>query len=188
MSKSVEYFLCVLFFSCFAMFAFSAELNIFDFTQQQGSNNWLPINDAIMGGVSKSKFETINGVANFSGNVSLEYGGGFASVRSQTSNYDLSAYKGVILRVKGDGKVYDLNLKLSEGFDGIYYKQRFSCKKDEWTSVKLPFDKFVPTFRGKVLTDVMPLDTKIIKSFGLMISDSQAGPFSLQIANLKAYK
>jgi hypothetical protein len=43
-----------------------------------------------------------------------------------------------------------------------------------------------PTFRGRVLTDVPPLNPAKVNSAGFLISDRQASPFRLEITCLKA--
>jgi NADH dehydrogenase [ubiquinone] 1 alpha subcomplex assembly factor 1 len=43
-----------------------------------------------------------------------------------------------------------------------------------------------PTFRGRVLTDVPPLNPAEGNSVGFIISDKQAGPFRLEVGWIKA--
>ena len=50
----------------------------------------------------------------------------------------------------------------------------------------MPFKGFVPTFRGRVLTDVPPLNPAGVVSVGLLISDKQEGPFKLELAWIRA--
>ena len=96
----------------------SGDLLIFDF-DTKNSGRWQIINDGVMGGLSQSRFKLDgNGYAIFSGNVSLENNGGFASVRTQIENMDLSDYDGALIRVKGDGKKYNLRFRTDENFDG----------------------------------------------------------------------
>jgi hypothetical protein len=52
---------------------------------------WPPIDAAVMGGVSRSEMRIENSRAVFAGVVSLDFGGGFASVRSSPGSWDLSA-------------------------------------------------------------------------------------------------
>ena len=51
---------------------------------------------------------------------------------------------------------------------------------------RLAFKDFVPTFRGRILTDVPPLNPTKATSVGLLISDQQEGPFKLEVAWIKA--
>ena len=44
----------------------------------------------------------------------------------------------------------------------------------------------MPTFRGRLLTDVPPLNPVKVTSVGFLISDKQEGPFKLEVAWIKA--
>lgn len=162
-------------------------LILFDFADADVSR-WIAVHDVVMGGVSAGGLSTAEGgIAVFDGEVSLAYGGGFASVRTRPAPVDLSAFAGIALRVRGDGKRYDLNLRTDSAFDGLYYKARFETPKGEWTDIRLPFAAFAPTYRGRVVGGAPPLDPAKIASFGLMISDKQAGPFRLELRTVSAY-
>jgi monofunctional biosynthetic peptidoglycan transglycosylase len=160
---------------------------IFDFAGEGAIESWYPVHDVVMGGVSEGGIRGGEGTAVFAGTVSLDRGGGFASIRSRPEHTDLSARTGLELHVKGDGKRYDLNLRNDAAFDGIYYKARFEASATGWTAVRIPFESFVPTYRGRVIRDAPPLDPAKIMSFGLMISDKQEGPFRLEIRRIAAY-
>ena len=58
-------------------------LLLFDFSDPAIVSDWAPIDDRVMGGISRSKLRhDLAGHAAFEGTVSLERNGGFASVRS----------------------------------------------------------------------------------------------------------
>jgi monofunctional biosynthetic peptidoglycan transglycosylase len=159
---------------------------IMDF--EEGAEPWQTINDVVMGGVSSSTFTVQEGVARFEGEVSLENNGGFASARSRPAEHDLSAYDGVLLRVRGDGNRYAFRLRTTKAFDGVSYEARFETVKDEWTTVRLPFDAFQAVFRGNRVPGAAPLDLTSIQTFGVLIADKQEGPFHLDIDGIKGYK
>ncbi len=143
---------------------------------------WRPVDDAVMGGVSSSTVSPAEpGVARFSGNVSLENFGGFASVRTPPRDWDTAGAKAFVLRVRGDGKRYKFTLRTGDGFDGIQYQARFSPPAGEWTEVRLPVAAFVATFRGRKVPFAPALDPRRVRALGLMISDKQAGPFELLV-------
>jgi monofunctional biosynthetic peptidoglycan transglycosylase len=172
-----------------AMGADSGELFISNFDKPGEGKIWRVINDGVMGGISSSTWNiTENGAAVFAGNVSLENNCGFASVRSPVGTYDLSKYKGIALRIKGDGKRYNLNLKTDAEFDSILYQAEFETEKEKWQLIELPFSRFVPTYHGFVPPDAPKLDTKEIRRLGFLIADKQKGPFRLEIAWIKAYR
>ncbi len=171
------------------MSAETQELLITDFDRLGAANSWRVINDGVMGGVSSSTWNiTDQDTAVFSGTVSLDNNGGFASVRSQVGTYNLSIYTGIVLRVRGDGKRYKLNLKTDAQFDSILYQAEFTTEKDNWQIIKLAFASFVPTYHGVVLSNAPGLDTAAVRTFGFLIADKQRGPFRLEIDWIKAYR
>ena len=164
------------------------ELVVFDFSNPSDVNQLRPINDTVMGGISASQLQlTKEGTVLFTGNVSLENNGGFASLQSKPSRYNFTGYEGIAIRVRGDGKRYKLSLKNNTFLDSARYESAFTTEKGVWATVTIPFNTLVPTFRGRVLTNETPLDISKVKSFGLLISDKQAGPFRLEIDWLKVY-
>lgn len=162
---------------------------LFDFADSQAAREWASIDDTVMGGVSTSRIEsTGEGSVTFAGNVSLANNGGFASVRSEARARNLSGFAGISLRIRGDGNRYKVNLKHDASFDGVLYRAAFETARGEWQTVRLRFEDFVPTFRGRVIRDAEPLHRERIVSIGLMISDRQAGPFRLEVARIEAFE
>jgi hypothetical protein len=160
---------------------------LFDFTTTTNSPAWQIVNDDVMGGVSTSRFQMLtNGGAAFSGVVSLENNGGFASVRSSPIRQNLTGCECFVVRVRGDGRRYKFTVRTETGFDTPIYQCSFTAKRDEWEEHRLPFKEFVPTFRGRVLTDVPPLNPAKVSSLGFLISDKQDGAFTLELAWIKA--
>ncbi|RLB66098.1 MAG: CIA30 family protein [Deltaproteobacteria bacterium] len=160
-----------------------SENMILDFTETPVVSTWEAIDDRIMGGCSQSRPEYVDKVGlRFSGTVSLENNGGFASIRSNSSIYNLGKYSGLKLRLRGDGKTYKLSLRTDLFFDGVSYQAAFTTQQDVWQEISLPFEDFTATHHGIKLTTVAPLDTSKVESFGLFIADKQEGPFQLEIA------
>jgi monofunctional biosynthetic peptidoglycan transglycosylase len=138
-------------------------------------------------GVSASSLQvTKTGTAVFSGTVSLENNGGFASTNMKPSQFDLSDCDGIRFRIKGDGKKYKISLKNDDSFNGFSYRFEFSTKNDEWLTLDVPFASFIPMFMGQT-TSAPPVDRSSIKTFGFLIADKQAGPFRLEIDWIGAY-
>lgn len=165
----------------------ASEKILFTFQGDTNAPVWQIVNDDVMGGVSTSRFQVLtNGVAVFSGVVSLENNGGFASVRSSPVRQDLSGTDAVVLRVRGDGRRYKFTVRTGTGFNAPNYQAEFTTKPGEWEEHRLPFKDFVPTFRGRVLTEMPPLNPSKIASLGVLISDQQEGPFKLEVAWIKA--
>ncbi|MDJ0736044.1 MAG: CIA30 family protein [Nostocaceae cyanobacterium] len=174
---------------------------IFDFTNPSAEiqNIWGALDDVVMGGVSESNIRLVEGTALFAGNVSTANSGGFASVRTKDFSppFNLSAYEGIDLRVKGDGKRYKFFIRSESKWDGIGYSYSFDTVPNIWITVRIPFADLVPVFRAKTVKDCPPINTSNICSFQLMLSkfeyDGELNPkfspgsFSLQIESIKAY-
>jgi NADH dehydrogenase [ubiquinone] 1 alpha subcomplex assembly factor 1 len=161
---------------------------LFDFDSAAECNAWNPINDVVMGGVSVSRFEYVGpSAAMFAGRVSLDNSGGFASVRSAPSLYDLRDYEGLKLRVRGDGKKYKMNLRTEAATDGVQYQAVFEPRRAMWSEIMIPFSEFVPMFRGARVHHAPSLDTASLCTFGFLISNKQAGEFRMDIDWIGAY-
>jgi hypothetical protein len=165
----------------------ASEKILYDFQDRTNSSSWQIVNDDVMGGVSISRFQILtNGGAVFSGVVSLENNGGFASVRSLPARHELTGCDSFLLRVRGDGRRYKFSVRTEAGPDTPLYQLAFQTKRSEWEEHRLPFKDFVPTFRGRILPDVPPLNSAKVSSVGFLISDRQEGPFKLEVAWIKA--
>lgn len=161
---------------------------VLDFTGESQDIGWQAIDDRIMGGCSQSRPEYLQGIGlRFSGTVSLDNNGGFASIRSSEGRFDLSGHSGLKIRVHGDGKTYKLSLRTDLYYDGISYQASFVTEVGRWQEISLPFDEFAPTHHGITLTTVPAIDPARVKSFGLFIADKQSGPFKLDIARFETF-
>jgi hypothetical protein len=166
-----------------------SDKSLFDFTSATHSPAWQIVNDDVMGGVSVSRFEhATNGPAIFSGEVSLEHNGGFASVRSSPVQQQLTGLDAFVVRVRGDGRRYKFAVRIGTGFDSPLYQCAFPTKRGEWQEHHLAFKDFVPTFRGRELTGMPPLDPARIKYVGFLMADKQGGAFRLEIAFIRAIR
>ena len=117
--------------------------------------------------------------------MSFDNSGGFASVRSPATVFDLAAYDRLLIRVRGDGKRYFFRLKTDASFDGVSYQVPIIPPAGEWVEIELLFNDFVPVFRGRRVDGHPPLDPGRILTFGLLIS-RQEGPFRIDLASIQA--
>ena len=164
------------------------EKTIFDFNEPASTEAWRTVNDGVMGGLSASQMIwQEKGTVIFSGDVSLENNGGFASVRTEPQKFGLFRKQGILLRMKGDGQTYKFRIRTDAYFDGAAYSLDFNTRDNEWATIKLPFADFLPTFRGRILKNIEPIESGNIRQLGFLISDKQAGAFALEIDWIKAY-
>lgn len=155
---------------------------------QQGTAGWYVVNDGVMGGRSRGDIVPTNeGTARFRGDLSLENNGGFASVRTGIETLDADA-DGLEFRVRGDGRTYQLRLRADDRFDGVAYRALFGTEVDRWTTVRIAYSDFEPTFRGRVLRDVAALDPSRVRQLGFLLADKNPGGFELEIDRVKTWK
>ena len=153
------------------------------------SLKWRITDDRVMGGRSQGKFEITNqGTMRFSGNLSLENNGGFSSVRSGGVSFDLSDSEGLALRVKGDGRKYQLRLGTEARYRSwdVSFSAGFQTKKDTWVNVRIPFSDFKAGFRGRSL-DQVSFDPSKIRRLGILLGDKKPGRFEVEIDSISAY-
>lgn len=157
-------------------------ITLFDFATAATSGQWYIVNDGVMGGVSRSQGEIDNAVLTFSGVVSLENNGGFASIRSQAVDWQTGTATRLLLRVRGDGKLY--RFQLYESVNGIAYEAFFQTVAGEWIDVTIALSDFQPTFRGRVI-DRPPLNPASLSAVGIMLQDKQSGTFQIEIDSVR---
>lgn len=162
---------------------------LLDVVGPAAARQWRVITDAVMGGVSEAELvSTGAGAVEFLGALSLEHRGGFASVRSHPGRFDLSAWEGIALYVKGDGNQYRLTLTTAGNGDGVTYQAGFPTDKAAGRVVRIPFSEFAPTFHGRPVPDAPPLDPARISTIGFLVADRQEGRFRLELRAIKAYR
>lgn len=160
---------------------------LFEFTGADPSPEWPATNDTVMGGVSVGKAELTKEGMDFSGHLSLENNGGFASVHLGV-DLDLSDYSGIRLKVLGDGRVYQLRFES----DAIHrqrwpvsFRGDFETVDSEWTEVFISFSELSQTWRGSRLAG-HNFSKDDIRRIAFMLADGQAGEFTLKVAWIHA--
>lgn len=179
----------------------SPSWTLFDFQQPTPalSQLWGAVDDVVMGGVSSSRLQFADKSAQFTGLVSTENNGGFASVRTKNfgSAWDVSQYDGFRLRIKGDGQRYKFLARCSESWDGVGYSFSFDTVAGEWLTVDIPFEKLIPVFRARSVPERGEFKQEQLRALQLMLSkfeydgqlnsSFQAGSFQLAIAAISIY-
>lgn len=160
---------------------------VLDFTDPAEAGRWSVINDGVMGGLSSSEILVSEaGSSLFTGRVSLENNGGFASARRTVPTGAFAGATRLHLAFRGDGKTYKLRVRTAPGFDGVNYESAFATQADTWQAAGMQLADFAPVWRGRPVPEAGPLQPEQIQSVGLLISDSQEGPFQLELAALSA--
>jgi hypothetical protein len=153
--------------------------SLFDFHKSCDISKWNIIDDVVMGGRSSGSFhlnENGNGV--FKGIVSLENNGGFSSVRYRFAAKDVSPYESIVVRLKGDGKRYQLRVK-SDKFDQHSYICHFQTS-GEWETISVPWSSMYPAFRGFRLNKAN-FPGEVMEEIGFLIGNKTTEDFKLEI-------
>ncbi len=174
----------------FIFFLIFFSMTLFDFTSEKEVQQWHTENDVVMGGVSNSQVTHVSeasgqqGLARFSGHVSLENDGGFAQIIYDEKTLDLSGSQGIELHVRGDKQTYQLRLETDA--DRVAYAHSFTTS-DEWQRIQLAFADFEATFHGEDVPDAPALNLASIRTVGFLIGDKQEGEFALLIDAVRTY-
>ncbi len=174
-------------FICGSSILTAAELK-WNFEENANEPKWVSVNDTVMGGRSKGGPEVKEGFLHFSGTLSLENNGGFSSIRTRDFSGDLSDSEGLVLRVLGDGRTYQLRVSTDATYrrSRIAYRADFETKKGEWTEVKVPFSSMKPGWRGMKLKGP-ELDLTKVTEIGILLGDKKPGEFALKVDWVKSY-
>ncbi|MDG1072109.1 MAG: CIA30 family protein [Akkermansiaceae bacterium] len=156
---------------------------------ESDSLSWRVVDDGVMGGLSKGNFGVNGGgILTFRGTLSLENNGGFSSIRTEKVKMDLSGADGLLVRVKGDGRTYQMRFGTDARYRGmeISFMAEFKTNKGEWAEVKIPFDRFKGSFRGMKLKDEV-FDPSKVSRVGLLLADKNPGAFELNVDWIRTY-
>ena len=157
---------------------------LFDFANDDLKQNWIVVNDNVMGGRSEGGFSHKKKRLIFFGNTNTN-GGGFSSIRTKPSDFGLGDKEGLHIRFKGDGRTFKLGVRL-EG-KSVSYRSNFTSGNG-WQEVRVPFNEMDVSWRGRPLSkEEHPLIKSKIRSIEFMIYDKQDGPFKLLVDWIKSY-
>ncbi|NVK52683.1 MAG: CIA30 family protein [Flavobacteriaceae bacterium] len=156
------------------------EIIVFDTVNNK--QRWYTTNDDVMGGISNSSLIIDDkGKAIFSGEVSIENNGGFAMTRLPVDIKLTSNNSKVILKIKGDGKKYQLRIK-SKRFQKHWYIYAFQTSNDV-QELEIPLKGFYPSFRGYQL-NLENFSSNCIKEIAILIGNKKNEKFNLQIEKI----
>jgi monofunctional biosynthetic peptidoglycan transglycosylase len=162
-----------------------------NFTQATELQNWVVVNDTVMGGRSRTQIERIElgekaqAHMLMYGELSLENNGGFASIRRIYSPMDWHSGRTFSLTVIGDGREYQFRLRTNKTWDGVAYVTNFKTVKGEQQTFSFSTNDFTPRFRGRFVRDAGKINFKDITQIGIMLSDGSPGEFSLMVKEIK---
>jgi len=160
---------------------------------------WRNVDDSVMGGVSASTSSWVSsggrGAMEFTGDLSTDNNGGFASTLSRVDTglgMRASGSRALGLRAFGDGRTYLLQLRAGpSGADR--WISRFTPPADDSSgtaaNIELPLASFEPVNQFLRPVDPMAaLDPASITQIGIYVLDGQVGSFRLVFESLSAVR
>ncbi|KAL4942309.1 hypothetical protein BDV06DRAFT_192538 [Aspergillus oleicola] len=166
------------------------------------SSDWTSSDDRVRGGASISLLVPSNDKksALFTGNLDIKTlgGAGFASQRTTSeTTWDLSSFDGLELAIdtsKSDDKRYTLILKdevlpkRPDGRERSSLSWEYDFRPEEKVTVR--WRDLKPTYRGKEVRDVEPLNLNKVKRVSVMMRSffgTQEGGFKLSIESIAGW-
>lgn len=164
----------------------AATVDLANFTSADSIKSWTSVNDGVMGGVSKGGFKrTAQGTLFFSGELSLENNGGFASIRTQPREMKLSGMTALVVKARGDGRTYWVELRTTGQMGVSSYRAALPTTAGEWQETSIPLADFKLQAFGQALPS-KAINPGTVSSIGFMLADKKSGSFSLEIESVKA--
>ncbi|MEI7716635.1 MAG: CIA30 family protein [Mycobacterium sp.] len=150
---------------------------------------WTTINDPVMGGLSTSTVTFGDGGLVFSGTISLDNNGGFASTRGPQDpgiGQRAAGATSIGVRARGDGKTYVF--RVDSAGQPWSYIQRFSTDVGAWRTYELPIGGFQAVGMRLDPAPYAPqsLDPSTVTRVSIYILDKQQGPFELTVSAINA--
>ncbi|XP_033001508.1 complex I intermediate-associated protein 30, mitochondrial [Lacerta agilis] len=175
---------------------------IWEFRSQEDLDKWVISSDVEIGGKSEIYMQLgkNNQAALLYGNINTTVPrdgetrySGYCSMRSKPrlvaldrkKPYDWSNFNTLVLRVRGDGRPWMINIYTDPYFshqkDDIYNYFMYTRGGPYWEEIKVPFSKFFFTSRGRIQDNQHALWLDKISTLGFTIADQVNGPFQLEI-------
>ncbi|XP_033303901.1 complex I intermediate-associated protein 30, mitochondrial [Bombus bifarius] len=99
--------------------------------------------------------------------------------------YNWEHYNEVVLRVRGDGRCYMLNILQKGRLDimqyNCYHYVMYTRGGPYWQIIRVPFSKFVFGSKGQISENQYSICQNYLTNFGITIADKKPGPFRLEI-------
>ena len=167
------------------------DIRLEPFTVRQLPAQPVEVMDSVMGGISQGKWE--KSTKSFSGRTSLEYNGGFASLRWRfpiTQNWSYA--KGLFLKVKHSKPsqhTFRLILKDATCLRLANFKTVFTNTENSQNPILLPFEMFDQMEQmGNLMMGAPRFNPSIVTEIGIMaIKPTVVGDFEITIEDWGLY-
>jgi hypothetical protein len=160
---------------------------VFAFAGIDDVSRWSVVNDSVMGGVSSGELAWADGAMVFTGELSLDNNGGFASVRSPFLDPASVAGWGerdsLSVEVRGDGRSWAVEVRTFSDTGG--WIAAVTPPVDDVAVLEVPWVAFAPVTRFLDPRDApAPLDPTDIASVAFYLIDGIEAPFRLEVRSI----
>lgn len=157
--------------------------NDLNFGSSAAGQDWRAVNDGVMGGRSQGVLQLKEEGLHFTGNISLENNGGFASIRSTEQEWDLSGVDTISLKYRNSGLPFALSLYDSRLFYEPNYRYSLPLTGGDWNVIHLPLDDFRQYRLGRPTGGDFPaaVRSEIIR-LGFINAGQEPGTFLLEVS------
>lgn len=159
-------------------------------TQTAATPAWTGLHDQVMGGRSEGSARSQAGSNSepahvlFSGHISRENGGGFASFRlCLSAPVVMGAAQAAVLTLRGDGGPFKLCLHRQNDADGVQWQADLATPS-QWSTQALSLPSFVSRRRGREVRERPLLADDVLVQIGLMTTRPDPGPFWLAVTRI----
>nr|CAI5838065.1 unnamed protein product [Callosobruchus analis] len=165
-------------------------------------NKWVVTSDTDnKEGFSKCSLDLTNAnTAIFSGNISMRTPkdgrvkrAGYCNIHTirprksfkRETYLNWTSYNMLVLRVRGDGRSYLLNIHTRGYFDitwfDMYHYVLFTRGGPYWQVARIPFSKFFLASKGRIQDKQAPIPLDKVTTFGITAAERYGGEFNLEI-------
>lgn len=149
---------------------------------------WEGLHDQVMGGRSEGTAQPESGNRGepahvlFSGHISRDNGGGFASFRWRLpAPVVVGSAHAAVLTLRGDAGPFKLCLHRQNDWDGVQWQADLASATG-WATQVLPLSAFVARRRGREVRERPLSPADVLFQIGLMTNRPNPGPFWLAVA------
>ncbi len=160
-----------------------------DFGQTKDGEEWVIVNDGVMGGKSESEAQIMDNSIFFKGNISLKNNGGFASLRNQGPELNISSFTHVKIRFKANTKrQFSFRMSSSDRFYQPFFKHNFGATGTDWQTSVMPISDFKEyNLNGETGRKIISKSLEDNFRIGIILYDKQEGQFELEIDFIEFY-
>lgn len=156
-----------------------------DFNTQEDGDDWVIVNDGVMGGLSQGRAVLTDSSIYYTGNISLRNNGGFSSLRSAYREWDLSEFSSVSITYRSKGQPFAFILETSNVWFEPKYRAYFASEDDDWQTFTLPLLEFQETRVGrKTGRTIHPSQLSDIIRLGFINTGKYESDFELEIREI----